>query len=274
MAMKLNIQMFGAYADANLVLNQSDFERATEGVRNAHTKMDDLFTQQMALFTRDVHAEVWADGNCKTWFAGEFTTKTKAQLDSIAEQFNNILRGLDGLWSNVCSDLSVSKTGSAGSVSSSGNVDVSATQTDTFDDGTSGRRTYVGKHAETDMGQLNATLAPARHALREAVSIAPAILNHLIVIFSSESLGLVILRIKSLLLVEAEIVGYAFATNFLDVEFNEPTYVDELLDSSTFVIAKVELAFCAFKFALSAIVCLPIDRDSFNPSNIIHVHDV
>ena len=171
MAMKLNIQMFGAYADANLVLNQSDFERATEGVRNAHTKMDDLFTQQMALFTRDVHAEVWADGNCKTWFAGEFTTKTKAQLDSIAEQFNNILRGLDGLWSNVCSDLSVSKTGSAGSVSSSGNVDVSATQTDTFDDGTSGRRTYVGKHAETDMGQLNATLAPARHALREAVSI-------------------------------------------------------------------------------------------------------
>lgn len=171
MAMKLNIQMFGAYADANLVLNQSDFERATEGVRNAHTKMDDLFTQQMALFTRDVHAEVWADGNCKTWFAGEFTTKTKIQLDSIAEQFNNILRGLDGLWSNVCSDLSVSKTGSAGSVSSSGNVDVSATQTDTFDDGTSGRRTYVGKHAETDMGQLNATLAPARHALREAVSI-------------------------------------------------------------------------------------------------------
>lgn len=170
MAIKLNIQMFGAYADANLVLNQSDFERATEGVRNAHTKMDELFTQQIQLFTRDIHAEVWADGNCKTWFAGEFTTKAKEQLESIATQFNNILRGVDGLWEGVCSDLSVSKAGSAGSVSSSGNIDVSATQTDTFDDGTSGRRTYVGKHAETDMGQLNAVLAPARNALREAVS--------------------------------------------------------------------------------------------------------
>lgn len=168
--MKLNIQLFGSYADANLVLNQGEFQAAADGVRNAHTKMDDAFTNQIRIFSTDMHKDVWADGNCKTWFAGDFTSNSKMQLEKLAEQFNNILRALDSLWANVAADLSVGKAGEAGSVSSSGNIDVSATQTDTFDDGTSGRRQYSGKAAATDMEELTNVLEPSRNALREAIS--------------------------------------------------------------------------------------------------------
>lgn len=170
MAIKLNIQNFGAYADANLVLDNSKFDEACTGVREAHKKMDSLFTQQMQKFCGDMHKDVWADGNCSKWFSGEFTSKSKEQLNTIAEQFNNVLKGLDSLWANVASDLSVGKEGDAGSVSSSDNVDVSATQTEKFDDGTSGRRQYTGKAAQTDMDELTTVLEPARQALAEAVS--------------------------------------------------------------------------------------------------------
>jgi hypothetical protein len=98
----------------------------------------------------------------------------------------------------------------------------------------------------------------------EAVTTLPFTPIPRISIFSSESDGLVILRIRSSLLVEAEIVGNALTTNLVALDVKVLVIVLAVFANSTVLILNLLSLPEAFRLDLMAIVCFQTSRVSFN----------